>query len=191
MIKSQWHLICSMSGCVQGGSWVTTGVEMSPYTRYGFRRHFFQHSGFRLVRSQPQNRKGRIYIPAKPVSTPLYIEGDGWQGRVKSTSNFPLQWRHNERDGVSNYQRIDSLFHRLFMDRKHQNSASLAFVGGIHRWRVNSPHKGPVTRKVFPFDDVIILSRNAQVLHFGQTLWCLIHWGRVTHICVGNLTIIG
>ena len=39
--------------------------------------------------------------------------------------------------------------------RKHQNSASLAFVRGIHREPVNSPHKGPVTRKMFPFDDVI------------------------------------
>ena len=38
--------------------------------------------------------------------------------------------------------------------RKHQSSASLAFVRGIHRWPVNSPHKGPVTRKMFPFDDV-------------------------------------
>ena len=27
--------------------------------------------------------------------------------------------------------------------RKHQSSASLAFVRGIHRWPVNSPHKGP------------------------------------------------
>ena len=41
--------------------------------------------------------------------------------------------------------------------RKHQSSASLAFVRGIHRGPVNSPHKGPVTRKMFPFDDVIML----------------------------------
>ena len=40
--------------------------------------------------------------------------------------------------------------------RKHQRSASLAFVRGIHRWPVNSPHKWPVTRKMFPFDDVIM-----------------------------------
>ena len=37
-----------------------------------------------------------------------------------------------------------------------QSSASLDFVRGIHRWPANSPHKGPVTRKMFPFDDVII-----------------------------------
>ena len=41
--------------------------------------------------------------------------------------------------------------------RKHQSSASLAFVRGIHRWPVNSSHKGPVTRKMFPFDDVIMM----------------------------------
>ena len=34
--------------------------------------------------------------------------------------------------------------------RKHQSSASLAFVRRIHQWPVNSPHKGPVTRKTFP-----------------------------------------
>ena len=40
--------------------------------------------------------------------------------------------------------------------RKHQSSASLAFVWWIHRGPVNSPHKWPVTRKRFPFDDVIM-----------------------------------
>ena len=40
--------------------------------------------------------------------------------------------------------------------RKHQSFASLAFVRGIHRGPVNSPHKWPVTRKMFPFDDVIM-----------------------------------
>ena len=40
--------------------------------------------------------------------------------------------------------------------RKHQSSASLAFVWGIHRRPVNSPHKWTVTRKMFPFDDVIM-----------------------------------
>ena len=40
--------------------------------------------------------------------------------------------------------------------RKHQSSASLAFVWGIHRGPVSSPHKWPVTPKMFPFDDVIM-----------------------------------
>ena len=40
--------------------------------------------------------------------------------------------------------------------RKHQSSASLAFVREIHRGPVNFPHKWPVTRQMFPFDDVIM-----------------------------------
>ena len=49
--------------------------------------------------------------------------------------------------------------------RKHESSASLAFVRRIHRWPVNSPHKGPVTRKLFPFDDVIMCAeyRNTRI----------------------------
>ena len=48
--------------------------------------------------------------------------------------------------------------------RKHQSSASLAFVRGIHRRPVNSPHKWPVTRKMVPFDDVIMNQALAQDL---------------------------
>ena len=48
--------------------------------------------------------------------------------------------------------------------RKHQSSASLTFVRGIHRWLVDSPHKGPVTRKMFPFDDVIISTKQTSFL---------------------------
>ena len=59
-----------------------------------------------------------------------------------------LQWRYN---GVSNHQPHDCLssVYSVADQRKHQSSASLAFVRGIHRWPVNSPHKGPVKRKCF------------------------------------------
>ena len=67
---------------------------------------------------------------------------------------------------------------RWFDQRKHQWSAPLTFVRGIHRWPVNSPHKGPVSRKMFSFDDVIktTLARHNTDKHtsyglsvFGQT----------------------
>ena len=50
---------------------------------------------------------------------------------------------------------VYSTVHSGSDQRKHQSSASLAFVWEIHRWPVNFPHKWPVTRKMFPFDDVI------------------------------------
>ena len=46
--------------------------------------------------------------------------------------------------------------------RKPQRSASLAFVREIHRWTVNAQHKGPLTQKMFPFDDVIMKPQLSQ-----------------------------
>ena len=51
--------------------------------------------------------------------------------------------------------------------RKHQSSASLPFVRGIHWWPVNYPRKWPVTRKMFPFDDVIMYFYNRMLLPSG------------------------
>ena len=49
--------------------------------------------------------------------------------------------------------------------RKHLSSVSLVLMRGIHRRPMDSPHKGPATRKTFPFDDVIIMDKNAFFLH--------------------------
>ena len=61
--------------------------------------------------------------------------------------------------------------------RKYQSSASLAFVREIHRGPVNFPHKWPVTRKMFPFDDVIM---------------CVPNISRMMYIypCSGRLTVL-
>ena len=79
--------------------------------------------------------------------------------RPRNSSASLLVNSHNERDGVSDHQRLDCLLNRLFMrrhQRKYQSSASLACVWGIHRWTVNSLHKRLVSRKMFPFDEVIM-----------------------------------
>ena len=64
--------------------------------------------------------------------------------------------------------------------RKHKSFASLAFVRGIHRWPANSPHKGLVTRKMFPFDDVIMCSN--RVLMWAQR--GSVGFIFVTHSCI-------
>ena len=53
--------------------------------------------------------------------------------------------------------------------RKHQSSRSLAFVRGIHRWPLNSPHKGPVMQKMFPFDDFIMYRISASNVNVKAT----------------------
>ena len=72
-----------------------------------------------------------------------------------------LQSRHNGHDNVSNHQphHFYSTVHSGADQRKHQSSASLAFMQGIHRGPMNPPHKWLVTRKMFPFDDVIMYER--------------------------------
>ena len=55
--------------------------------------------------------------------------------------------------------------------RKHQSSASLAFGQGIHRWPANSPHKRLVTRKMFPFDDVILTRNDLGILCVGNKVF--------------------
>ena len=55
---------------------------------------------------------------------------------------------------------VYSTFYSGTNQRKHQSSTSLAFVRGIHRSLVNSPHKGPVMQKMLPFDDIMFSTRN-------------------------------
>ena len=56
------------------------------------------------------------------------------------------------------------IFHSGADQRKHQSSASLAFVLGIRRGPMNSPHKWPVTWKMVQLDDVI--------MQFSWLQWC-------------------
>ena len=72
-----------------------------------------------------------------------------------------LQWRHNDHDDVSNHQPHGCLLNRLFR-RRSKKTSKLRVTGlcvGNSPGPVNSPHKGPVTRKKFPFDDVIMKGR--------------------------------
>ena len=93
-----------------------------------------------------------------------------WQsGKYIRKLQISLQWRHNGHDGVSDHKPHHCLRKRLFR-RRLKKTSKLHVTGlceGIHRWPVNSPHKRPVTRKMFPFED-IILSYFWQVRHMGR-----------------------
>ena len=66
--------------------------------------------------------------------------------------HLALRWRHNGRDSVSNHQPHGYLLNRLFR-RRSKKTSKLRVTG---RGPVISPHKWPVTRKMFPFDDFIM-----------------------------------
>ena len=77
---------------------------------------------------------------------------------------------------------VYSTFYADADQRKHQSSASLALVWGIHRWPVNSPHKGPVTRKIFPFDDVIMYF-NYRVCGSMKVHWVICYASYLINLC--------
>ena len=65
--------------------------------------------------------------------------------------------------------------------RKHQSSASLAFLRGNHRWPVDYPHKGPITWKRFPFDDVIMCCRYMSIIYCSVVLGNGVLYFKVAH----------
>ena len=85
------------------------------------------------------------------TAVPSRVTGQGATSRA-------LHWRHHDNDGVSNHQHHGCLLKRLFR-RRSQKTSTLRVTGlcvGNSPGPVNSPHKGPVTRKMFPFDGVIM-----------------------------------
>ena len=90
--------------------------------------------------------------------------------------NFPgicrhqLQWRHSERDGVSTHRRLHYFLNCSFM-RRSKKTSKLHVTGLCEE---NPPvtgglpsHKGPVTRKMFPFDDVIMSAQEGLILMYS------------------------
>ena len=68
-----------------------------------------------------------------------------------------LHWRHNDHGGISNHQPHGCLLNRLFR-RRSKKTSKLRVTGlcaGKSPGPVNSPHKGPVTRKMVPFDSIM------------------------------------
>ena len=112
-------------------------------------------------------------MPSGPVSASLCTEEWWWGFSVYTASGCPpgddlpwlWLWTAHYCDvimgamasQITSLTIVCSTVYSGADQRKHQSSASLAFVRGMPRWPVNSRHKGPVKRKMFPFDDVIMV----------------------------------
>ena len=105
-----------------------------------------------------------VYCSGEQQGSPQSVK----QGWVASRSTFKsLQWRHNGRDGVSNHQPHNYLLNRLYR-RRSKKTSNLCVTGLCE-------HKGPVTRKMFPFHDVIKcknkMRRQRMLLAFSIFNW--------------------
>ena len=102
------------------------------------------------------------------VSTPNQLESDSSIIEITNIQECCIPWnRYNDVIMSPMASQITSLttgYSTVYSDadqrKKHQSSASLAFVRGIHRGSVNSPHKWPVTRKMCPIDNVIMAAND-------------------------------
>ena len=89
---------------------------------------------------------------------------------------YSLQWHHNGCDGISNHQPHNCLLDCIFKSRSKKTSKLRVTGLCVGNSPVTSefPHKGPVTRKMFTFDDVIMLEQTSLFLPYLRhaTLWC-------------------
>ena len=110
-------------------------------------------SGFRDMISTKSGPSAASFDTFWAMGKPMWGKWANYYGSAQ-----PLRWRQNGRDSVSNHQPHDCLFNRLFR-RRSKKTSKLRVTGlcvGNSPGPVNSPHKWPVTRKMFPFDDVIM-----------------------------------
>ena len=110
----------------------------------------------------------------------LFQQSIEWAACESRQETYTLQWRHNERNGVTIHRLMDCLLNRLFRCKRSKKTSKLRVTGlwgGIHRWPVNSPHKGSVTRKMFSFDDVIMACAkySCQTSFQSEEIWSHFH----------------
>ena len=126
--------------------------------------------------------KSSQHLRARKPPAPYVIWLVSRRGLKRSCSTrclclpFSLHWRHNDHDGVSNHQPHGCLLNLLF-GRRSKKTSKLRVTGlcvGNSPGSMNSPHKGPVTRKMFRFDDVIMSQTYDRVSH--RTVVC--HWNK-------------
>ena len=149
----------------------------------------------------PNGRRDLANVVALPVSSPLsplQLQSDS--SRVVPASLCPHDDYHYG-DVImgaiaSQITNLTIVYSTVYLDAdhsKHQSSASQAFVRGIHRGPGNSPHKWLVTRKMFPFDDVIMTYSNSKsiIIQTRQRKQNMVgHITRITQQHTYNVTVI-
>ena len=109
LVSLCWDEMLPFRGCLvhslpflyrrQGGSWISTGDEASRFARFSFRRHFFQHMGFRLVRVVSQEPtpvrlcKNSIFVLGLGVTgNPLTVQQVDSERSLLPSTNTQFEW---------------------------------------------------------------------------------------------------
>ena len=144
--------------------------------------------------SQKATKVGKIWFQVRSVSTSLLWPlgcDEQWtsihcRAVPQVVESALLRWRHNGHNGVSNHQPHDCLLKRLF--RRSKKTSKLCVTGLCEGNPPVGGYKGPVTRKMFPLDDVIMWDMDGITIISWQHIWP--PYFLVNHpICMQNLTL--
>ena len=104
-------------------------------------------------------------VVCKSLSSLTIQLKDGWNEITHANAVYFVPWHYIDvimgtiASHIASVSIVCSTICSGSDQRKHQSSTLLAFVRGIHRWPVDSPHKGWVTRNMFQFDDGIMMKQ--------------------------------
>ena len=163
--------------------WNTTSgrhvIALTSHERFAVSNHHVLDYSFPTTSKRKRNHGSSTVLAvgvedlaAQPCKNPVMRGMFPWHEVLMVTSHY-----NDVIMGAIASQITTIVYSTVYSDadqRKHQSSASLVFVWGIHRGPVNSPHRWPVTRKMFPFDDVIMYNTTL-------TIACYIWWWVVNH----------
>ena len=182
-----WYGLCNSS---------TLDIEAAILADDIFKWVFLNENGririqisLKFVPKSPIDNKPALVLTSIYVHLPTYTKFL-WtlQLQINTTANNPSHYSDVIMgEMASQITSLTIVYLTVYWDadqRKHQGSSSLAFVRGIHQWPVNSPHNRPVTRKMFPFDDVIMRDQVPWCRHRHDINSCNDNAARYSYCCL-------
>jgi 5-histidylcysteine sulfoxide synthase/putative 4-mercaptohistidine N1-methyltranferase len=93
---------------IKGGSWISTGNEAMKHSRYAFRRHFFQHAGFRYIHSEEEtipNLPSNHYETNTDICRQLHAQyGEARSAMPLAAKNYSQQIAEHVLASADKYQ---------------------------------------------------------------------------------------
>jgi 5-histidylcysteine sulfoxide synthase/putative 4-mercaptohistidine N1-methyltranferase len=113
---------------IKGGSWISTGNEATRHSRYAFRRHFYQHAGFRVVESEH----------------PLVIENDEYETDPEVANSCENSWGDSYGNFPNLYKKIAELILDAVPEKKNAKVLDLNADTGRLAFEL-APHFSHIT----------------------------------------------
>ena len=140
------------------------GLKLNHVSKRGHSKHYVDKYQVRIVSLLSS------YLCFLILVLTVWRHQNGWRDLEKLHAHYSDVIMGAMASQITSLTSIYSTVYSGADQGKHQSSAPLAFVLRIHRWPVNSQHKWPVTRKMFPFDDVFMSLRLSRHSH---SIWRL------------------